>query len=300
MRAAPARMQRWPLAPGLFACTGLLLAGVMLGGAQEPEAPPPAARGPAGRGNRGARGAAGTREFLGLGAAPDPAAAAKGAPLYKQNCGGCHGENARGGQAPNLVRSVAVLHDEKDEEIGPVIKNGRPQAGMPAFPNLSAEDIHNIAQFLKQQVELAANRGLYGQVYGNVRNQVTGDARKGEEFFNGVGGCNSCHSVTGDLAKIGSKYSQAAQMQAKFLWPAPTGPAKVTVVTASGQSVTGDLRRMDDFGVSLVDPAGGYHYWPRDRVQVRMEDKLAGHRALLPKYTDADIHNLTAYLVSLK
>ena len=81
----------------------------------------------------GQRGAENTREFLGLGPAPDPVEAERGAPLYKQNCAGCHGENARGAQGPNLVRSAVVLHDEKDEEIGPVIKSGRPQAGMPPF-----------------------------------------------------------------------------------------------------------------------------------------------------------------------
>lgn len=271
----------------------LLLLAPFLVSAQEQEGPPPGAR-------RGGRGGAGTREFLGLGAAPDPAAAAKGAPLYKQNCGGCHGENARGGQAPNLVRSIAVLHDEKDEEIGPVIKNGRPQAGMPAFPGLSQDDIHNIAQFLKLQVELAANRGLYSQTYGSVRNQVTGDARKGEEFFNGAGGCKNCHSATGDLAKVATKYSQAAQMQAKFLWPASPSPSKVVVITASGEKIAGTVRRMDDFGISINDSAGEYHYWPLAQVQVQLEDKMKGHRELLPKYTDSDIHNLTAYLLTLK
>src|SRR5947209_14006064 len=114
-----------------------------------------------GRGGRGGRGAGGrgsTREFLGLGAEPDQAAAKKGEPVYKQNCATCHGETARGAQAPSLVRSVLVLHDEKGEEIGPVIKNGRPQAGMPAFPNLSADDLFNVAQYLHLQVELAANQ----------------------------------------------------------------------------------------------------------------------------------------------
>src|SRR5437899_9075160 len=102
---------------------------------------PPAGRGGGaggrgGRGGRGGGGRAGTREFLGLGPAPDEAAAKKGEPLYKQNCSTCHGETARGAQGPNLVRSVLVLHDEKGEEIGPVIKSGRPQGGMPGFPNL--------------------------------------------------------------------------------------------------------------------------------------------------------------------
>src|SRR5438552_3160581 len=107
--------------------------------AQEEVAPPPGGRGGRGGGQggggRGGRGG-NIREFLGLGPAPDPAAAAKGGPAYKQNCATCHGENARGSQGPSLVRSVLVLHDEKGEEIGPVIKNGRPQGGMPAFPNL--------------------------------------------------------------------------------------------------------------------------------------------------------------------
>src|SRR5215471_8887794 len=145
---------------------------------------PPAGRG-GGQGGRGGRGGRGgtTREFLGLGPAPDEAAAKKGEPVYKQNCATCHGERARGAQAPNLVRSVVVLHDEKGEEIGPVVKNGRPQAGMPGFPNLSAEDVRNVGEYLKWQVELAANRGTYGATYAGQRSQTSGDAKKGQAFF---------------------------------------------------------------------------------------------------------------------
>jgi cytochrome c oxidase cbb3-type subunit III len=257
--------------------------------AQEPEGPPAGARA------RG-RGRANTREFLGLGAAPDPVAAKKGEPLYQQNCSTCHGTNARGSQGPNLVRSVTVLHDEKDDEIGPVIKNGRP--GMPGFPNLTQDDIHNIAQYLKMQVELAANRGTYGQTYGDLRNKVTGDPKKGEEFFRT--NCTSCHSSTGDLAKIGAKFQQAQQLQSRFLWPATPGPAKAKVETASGRSFTGTIRKMDDFEISFVDSAGDYHWWPLNQIKVTVADNLSGHRALLPKYSNADIHNMTAYLVTLK
>src|SRR5215813_11284201 len=140
---------------------------------------PPAGRGggPGGRGGRGGR-AGSTREFLGLGAAPDEAAAKKGEPLYKQNCATCHGQNARGAQGPNLVRSVVVLHDEKGEEISPVIKNGRP--GMPGFSVFSQDDLYNISQYLHLQVELAANRGTYGSTYSALRNQTSGDPAKGE------------------------------------------------------------------------------------------------------------------------
>jgi cytochrome c oxidase cbb3-type subunit 3 len=254
-----------------------------------------------GRGGRGARGALGTREFLGLGAngaPPDEAAAKKGEPLYKQHCGGCHGERARGAQAPSLVRSVVVLHDENGEKIGPVIKAGRPQAGMPGFPSLSADDIHNLGQYLKMQVELAANRGTYGATYASVRNQTTGDAKKGEAFFNS--NCKSCHSATGDLAKVGGKFPQAATLQSRWLWPTPPGPQKVTVTTESGEKVAGSVRVLNDFDVSLTDTAGNYRYWKRPAVKVEVEDKLGGHRALLPKYSDDDIHNVTAYLVTLK
>ncbi len=269
--------------------------------AQEDLPPGGAGRGRGGgRGGRGGGGRGGTREFLGLGAAPDEAAAKKGEPLYKQNCATCHGENARGSQGPNLVRSVVVLHDEKGEELGPLIKSGRPQGGMPAFPSLSQEDLYNLSQYLHMQVELAANRGTYGATYGALRNAVTGDPKKGEAFFNGAGGCTKCHSLTGDLAKIGTKFSQASAMQSRFLWPARQGPVNVKVTPASGQPVAGTIRAMTDFEISITDAKGGYHQWPRDQVKVEIEDRLEGHRALLPKYTDDDIHNLTAYLVTVK
>jgi mono/diheme cytochrome c family protein len=233
-----------------------------------------------------------------LGPAPDAAASKLGEPVYKENCGTCHGENARGSQGPNLVRSTVVLHDEKGEEIGPIIKDGRPQAGMPAFPGLKPEEIYNISQYLHMQVELAANRGLYGEEYGKLRNQTTGDAKQGQAFFQA--NCVSCHALSGDFAKVGAKFPQAAAMQSRFLWPASRGPKKATVTTADGQTFTGTLSKLDDFNVSLRTANGDYHEWPMDKVKVKVDDNMGGHRALLPKYSDADIHNLTAYLVTLK
>jgi len=270
---------------------------LMHAAAQDPEGGGTGAPGRGGRGGRGGR-AGSTREFLGLGPAPDAAEAAKGSPLYKQNCGGCHGENARGSQAPNLLRSTVVLHDEKDEQIAPLIKAGRPQAGMPGFPQLSDAQIHSISQFLKMQVELAANRGTYGQTYGDLRNKVTGEPQKGETFFKA--NCTNCHSATGDLAHIGSKFQQASQLQQRFLWPVNPGAVKATVTEASGDKVSGRISREDDFSISVIDAAGQYHVWPKDSIKLKVDDGLDGHRALLPKYSNADIHNMTAYLVTLK
>ena len=280
-----------------IACAALALVAAPGARAQEETGGGPPAGGRGGRGGRGG-GRGNIREFLGLGTPPDAAAAKKGEPLYKQNCATCHGETARGAQAPSLVRSVLVLHDEKGAEIAPLIKNGRPQAGMPAFPGLSADDAYNISQYLHQQVELAANRGTYNATYAGLRSQTSGDPKKGEAFFQAT--CGGCHSATGDLAKIGQKYAQAAVMQSRFLWPSTPGPVKAKVTTQSGETFAGTLRTATDFDVSLTDAAGNFHAWPRAAVKVEVEDKLAGHRALLPKYTDADIHDLTAYLETLK
>ncbi len=285
----------------LAGAVALAMVAVVQLGAQEPDQAGAAGgrgggRGGRGGGGRGGRGGAGLRDFLGLGPAPDPAAAKKGEPLYKQNCGTCHGDTARGAQAPSLVRSVTVLHDEKGEELGPLVKAGRP--GMPAFPNLSQDDIHNIAQFLHLQVELAANRGTYGQTYGDLRNKVTGDATAGKAFFDA--NCTKCHSATGDMAKIGGKFGQAQQLQQRFLWPTPMGPAKTIVTAANGRKVVGTVSKADDFNISLYDDAGNYYSFARDKVKIETEDKLEGHRQILPKYSNADIHNMTAYLVTLK
>lgn len=247
-------------------------------------------------GQEGGRGgAANTREFLGLGAAPDPAAAKRGEPLYAANCGGCHGQNARGGQAPDLLRSVTVLHDEKDEEIGAVVRKGR--GAMPPFPQLSAGEIHDISQYLKLQVELTANRGTYRSTYSALREQTSGDAGKGKRFFEA--NCAACHSASGDLAKIGAKFPQAAALQSRFIWPARREPPHATVIV-NGQKFEGTLVTFDDFDVAIRNASGEYRSWPRGKAQVQVEDKLAGHRALLPKYTDEDLHNVTAYLAGLK
>jgi len=238
------------------------------------------------------------REFLGLGPAPEPAAAERGRPLYASSCAFCHGEKGRGASGPSLVRSPAVLHDEKGESLGPIIQTGRPEKGMPAFPSLTEAQRYDIAQFIHLQVELAANRGTYRRL-----DVVTGDAKKGEAYFNGAGRCNTCHSTAGDLAHIGSKYP-ADQLQTRFLWPAGPGERarKAKVTLKSGESFSGTIEHLDDFEVSIRDNSGTYYSWSRegDAVKVEVEDRLVAHKRLLAQYTDDDMHNLLAYLVTLK
>lgn len=243
------------------------------------------------------RGAQGTREFLGLGAPPDAAAAQRGEKLFGLSCSFCHGAKATGGDTgPDLVRSSLVLHDDKGELVGPVIHKGRPDRGMPAFPAFTDAELYDLAEFLHMRVELAANRGTY-----KLLNVLTGDPKAGEAYFGAH--CVSCHSATGDLAHIGSQLAPA-DLQEKFLYPGSRGESKpqmVTVTLPGGVIVNGQLAHLDDFYVSLYDKDGEYHSIKlNSNVKVQLEDNLVEHRKLLNQYTDADMHNLTAYLATLK
>ncbi len=240
------------------------------------------------------------------GSKENPAAVNRGAKLFATNCGGCHGTNAKGGPgAPDLIRSVLVLDDEKGILIAPVLREGRPDQGMPK-PNLTEAQIADIVAWLHVQTYAADHRTTY--TYLDV---VTGDAKKGQVYFNSTGKCSTCHSVTGDLAGVGKKYEPFA-LQSRWLQPrggrgatasdSPRSAIKVTVTLPSGESVSGTLDRIDDFNVSLYDSAGEYHSFARDGAipKVEVHDPLKAHRDLLAQYTDADIHNVTAFLVTLK
>jgi cytochrome c oxidase cbb3-type subunit III len=244
-----------------------------------------------------------TREFLGLGRMPEAKIAAEGAKIFGPNCGFCHGSDARGGSAPDLLRSPVVLDDNQGELVGPTVHAGRPAQGMPAFPSFTDDQLRSIAEFLHLQVELTANRGTY-----KLLNVVTGNARAGETYFNGAGKCNTCHSTTGDLAHIGSKM-EPPDLQQAFLYPGARGitdggsksAPKATVTMRDGKTVTGTIKYQDDFHISLYDADGKYHSIVLEPgVKVQFEDKLVFHRQMLDRYTNTQMHDLTAYLVTLK
>jgi mono/diheme cytochrome c family protein len=234
----------------------------------------------------------------------DAATLERGKTLFVSTCGGCHGSNAKGGEnGPDLVRSVQVIDDENGNLIGPIIRGGRQAQGMPKF-DLTQAQISDIVAFLHEGVRAAAERGTY-----KILNIVTGNAKAGEEYFNGAGKCNTCHSPTGDLKGIGAKYDPIT-LQGRFLMPVggrpnqrrTSAPIIVTVTLPGGQSVKGTLERIDDFNVSLTDAHGAYHSFVRNGAvpKVDLNDPIKAHYDMLQKYTDADMHNLTAYLVGLK
>jgi len=139
---------------------------------------------------------------------------------------------------------------------------------------------------------------------------MTGNAQAGAAYFNGAGGCAKCHSITGDLAGIGSKYDPPT-LQQRLLFPRTVAvgrrvvssvkPVTVTVTPENGDAVSGTLVRMDDFEVALRDGTGTYRSWKRTpELKIQLNDPYVGHDELLDRITDTDIHNLVAYLETLK
>ena len=260
-----------------------------------------------GRGGRGGAPAGGFANAFPQHPPGDPASIERGRALYGVNCQFCHGSDARGGEGgPNLIRAEVVLNDMNGELIGPIVVNGRMDQGMPKFP-MNPTQIADIAAFIH-------NFRVAGYDASRIKPPtiLVGDAAAGETYFKAK--CATCHSVTGDLKGIGAKFQEPRELQQFFVMPGGGGrgrgaatpssvpPTTVTVTEASGKKAEGRLVRVDDFIVTLADADGTQHSIRRngDRPRVEIHDPLQAHKDLLRVYSDKDIHNLTAYLVTVK
>jgi cytochrome c oxidase cbb3-type subunit III len=227
-----------------------------------------------------------------------PAAAVKsGGELFQQNCAFCHGKDAGGGETgPDLTRSKLVAQDVDGDKIGLVVRQGRPDKGMPHF-DFAAHQIDELAAFIhNQQTKALEQTG--GRRGVDISDLKTGSAAAGKQYFNGGGGCAACHSPTGDLAGIASRH-QGLELEKRMLYP-ENAKSKVAVTLASGQKVTGTLAYLDEFTVGLIDPEGFYQSWRTGDVKFRVDAPADAHVELFDKYTDEDIHNLMAYLQTLR
>jgi cytochrome c oxidase cbb3-type subunit III len=231
---------------------------------------------------------------------PDPAVE-RGQKVFQQNCGVCHANDATGGRGPDLIRSPVTAHDVNGDQIGPMVREGRLDKGMPPM-TLSDQEIGDIATFLHARIKESLRSSRVPKVYA-VERLLTGNAEAGKAFFEGPGGCKNCHSPTGDLAGIATKHTPI-DLQARMLYP-ETRLFKNTHTTAvvtlpAGEVIQGKVVHVDDFVVGLIDSSGWYHSFERDKVKVELKDDLAAHRELLFKLSQADVHNVFAYLQTLK
>jgi cytochrome c oxidase cbb3-type subunit III len=224
----------------------------------------------------------------------------KGRAVFQSNCGFCHGNDATGSRAPDLVRSSIVSHDENGKLLGPFIRGGRPEKGMPAFAALKDDELLAIADFLHHQATAALNSADVPGTY-PLAKLLTGNADAGKQYFNGAGACAQCHSPTGDLAGIAKKYLPV-DLQQHLLYPADEDNPNLTAVvtTPKGERFEGKVVNDDEFNIGLSCKDGWYRSWPRDKVKVELHDPMKKHRELSTQYTDDDIHNLFAYLETLK
>jgi cytochrome c oxidase cbb3-type subunit 3 len=241
----------------------------------------------------------------------DPAAIERGKTLYGIQCTGCHGADLRGGDmgGPNLLRSQAVLGDVDGEKIVPILQGSRQDAGMPAF-QFSPGDFKAVAAYLRS---VAATLGSQGKPPAAVAptNILVGDAAAGQRYFDAK--CAACHSATGDLKGIGTRLSDPRVLQNTWVsggsggrrrGPAAdtTAPPVTATISLPSGAITGRLVHIDDFAVTVALDDGTVRSFRRTGAtpKVAVHDPLQAHRDLLPVYTDQDIHNLTAYLATLK
>ena len=231
----------------------------------------------------------------------DPAVIERGKGLYTVNCALCHGSDARGGEGggPNLLRSQTVLTDKNGENILPLVQNGLP-GGMPKL-NLTTAQVSDIAAYIHSFP--VSSRESTAQ----APNILVGDATAGKAFF--MTKCSSCHSD--GLQGIASRITDPKTLQQTWIMPgagmfgrrqSPKTEPTVTVTLPSGQKVQGKLERIDDFVLTLTDADGNQRtFSPNgDQPRVQVHDPLQGHLDLLPTYSDKEIHDLTAYLWTLK
>jgi len=243
----------------------------------------------------------------------DPAAVERGQQLLASQCGFCHGSTGRGAASgPDLTRSELVQNDDNGTQLGAFLAVGRPDRGMPRF-DLSPAQVSDLATFLHRAIYFASNRRLY-----KILDILVGDKQAGEAYFNGAGRCGTCHAPAGNLRGVGAKYDPVT-LQGRLLLPRgrppnPGGPPppplyteptamKVSVTTPSGETASGALVRLTDFEVTLYEASSGrMRSWLRngDVPKVVVTDPLQAHVDQLTKWTDADMHNMTAYLASLK
>jgi cytochrome c oxidase cbb3-type subunit III len=222
----------------------------------------------------------------------------RGKALFGRDCAFCHGRDAAGGESgPDLTRSRLVVRDIRGDKIRAVVHDGRVEKGMPPFPRLTPSQVNDLIAFIRDQTKIL-NAKPGGRRGVDVADLRTGDADAGKAYFNGPGRCSSCHSPTGDLAGIATR-REGLELEMQMLYP-QNAKSKITVTAASGETFSGTLAYKDEFHIAMTDGAGWYRSWPANAVQYKIDSAVDAHVEQFEKYTDRDIHNLMAYLQTLR
>jgi cytochrome c oxidase cbb3-type subunit 3 len=278
--------------------------------AQEVQEPPQGGRG--GRGGRGGGPAfpQQTRQLA------SPEVIARGKAVYGVNCAACHGGDLRGGDqgGPSLLRSLTALSDQHGELISPIIHGSRQDKGMPAL-NLSDSDSVAVAEYIHSVLAQVGRQARPpGSPDPTAINPLVGNATAGAAYFQRA--CASCHSATGDMKGIASKFEDVRELQNAWVTggggaggPGGGGgrrggskPLPAVVTLANGQKLQGTLIHKDDFLITMVLADGTRRSFTRngDTPAVETNDPEEAHKKMAMTLTDKDMHDVTAYLATLK
>jgi len=239
----------------------------------------------------------------------DFSAIKEGASLFRGNCSPCHGLNARGGGRGPDLSSGRWTHGSTDEEILRTISQGVPGTEMPANA-LEDSEIRTIIAYLRS---LAPPRNI----------TVPGDPAKGKKIFFGDAGCSNCHMVRGvggvlgpDLSRVGAARSATYLIDSirdpdKELSSGMTDPNNhyglplvydtVTVVTTSGEKITGVARNEDTYSIQMITMAQQLQLFRKRELKEVSHQR----RSLMPPYSEdaldaAQVQDLISYLETLR
>lgn len=216
--------------------------------------------------------------------------------VFVAHCGFCHGRDAMGGETgPNLTRSV-LLRDDAGDGIRALLREGRVDKGMPSF-RLSDADTTAIIAFIRDQRNKSESPGARRTV--DPEDLRSGNAERGRTYFSGTGRCATCHSPIGDLAGVATR-RQGLELLQRMLYPSKSQAATVTVTPRASEPVTGVVAYRDEFTIALTDASGTYRSWRTGDVTFKVDNPLDAHVEQLAKYTDDDMHDVLAYLQTLR
>lgn len=230
-------------------------------------------------------------------APPAPEQVQNGQRLFSAQCGFCHGRDAMGGETgPDLTKSAILRDDKAGAAMQALLREGRTDKGMPAF-RLADADVAAVVAFIRNQRVNAEKPGARRTV--DPGDLQSGDATRGREYFNGAGRCATCHSPTGDLAGLAGRLKGLELLQ-RMLYPSKSKAAKATITLKNGESVSGAIAYRDEFTIAVTDHDGRYRSFLIRDVTFAIDNPLQAHADQLGRYTDDDMHDVLAYLQTLR
>lgn len=224
-----------------------------------------------------------------------PADTEVGRRYFLGHCAYCHGPEGEGGRGANLT-SGQYRQGSSDRDLYRVVRNGVAGSEMPPS-RLSESEIWKVVLHLRRLGSAGAQE------------KAAGDPPAGRAVYDGKGACGACHAIAGRGGSLGPDLSRIGLLRTlKFLRAALTDPdafvdehyQTITVLTRSGEKVSGIRLNEDDYSVQIRD----LREVPRSFLKREVKEVRREKGSLMPAYgatlSAAEMEDLVAYLSSLR